>query len=410
MARSIRSHQLETRSQRLRLPIRGKPYNARIGKGLRLCYRRCRLDGTWSRLYRGELKRIAIADDFTDANGGSVLSWDQAVSRCRLDVYGADESAIEGADRPVTLDQAITAYEADLVARDGGRKNATWLRARTPAGLLKKAVSAITAKDFRGWRDSLIAEGKLTAGTVNRLRAALLAALNNQKRLDPRVRDVWSIGWPLLPNARRSRNVVLTAAEIRAVVRASYAISEALGLFVEMAAVTGARPSQLARLDCADVLAGDKVNMPTSRKGSSRKRVIGHKPVPLPPALAARLRAIAEDQPPDAALLVQDRGKGRWTAGSHHLRFLAAAKAAGLDAGVTIYALRHSYITNALLRGVPLRLVADVVDSSVTMIERSYSAHISHHGDAMLRAGLVDFSEPPPGGNVVPLARGDRPA
>jgi hypothetical protein len=285
MARSIRSY-LETRSQRLKLPIRGKPYNARIGKGLRLAYRRNAVDGTWSRLYRGELKLIGLADDYQDANGGGILSFDQAVSRVRLDVYGADEAAIEGADRPVTLDAAITAYEADLIARDGGRKNATWLRARTPADLLRKALSAITAIDFRRWRDGLVAEGKLKPGTVNRLRAALLAALNNQRKLDPRIRDTWSVGWPLLPNARRARNVVLTSAEIRAVVRASYAISEALGLFVEMAAVTGARPSQLARLDCADVLAGDKVNMPTSRKGSSRKRVIGHKPARVQPAVS----------------------------------------------------------------------------------------------------------------------------
>jgi hypothetical protein len=316
MARSIRNHHLETRTARLRLPVRGKPYNARIAKGLRLCYRRNNTDGTWNRLYRGELKVIGIADDFQDADGSRVLTFDQAVSRCRIDVYGADES-IENGDKPVTFDAAITAYEADLVARDGGRKNATWLRARTPQHLLRKALSAIAPQDFRRWRDDLIAEGKLEPGTINRLRASVFACCNNQRKLDPRIRDTWSVGWPVLPNARRSRNVVISEGERRAVVREAYANSQEFGLFVELAAVTGARPSQLARLNCGDILAGNRLHMPTSRKGNRNKRVIGHKPVPVPAKLAQRLRTIAEDRPADAPLLVQEGDKGRWTAGAH---------------------------------------------------------------------------------------------
>jgi integrase len=409
MARSIRNAQLETRTARLRLPIRGKPYNARIAKGLRLCYRRNKIDGTWNRLYKGELKVIGLADDFQDADGTRVLTFDQAVARCRQDVYGADESVTDG-DRPVTLDQAVTAYEADLVARDGGRKNATWLRSRTPADLLKKALSAIDAKDFRRWRDDLIAEGKLQPGTINRLRAAVFACCNNQKKLDARVRDTWSIGWPLLPNARKARNVVLTEAEIRALVNAAYGVTPEFGLFTEMAATTGSRPSQLARLTCADI-ATDAISMPASRKGS-RKRRTAHRPLPLPPALAKRLREIAVGRPADAPLLVQAGHKGGpWAPGAHSQPFRDAATAAGLDpAVVTIYALRHSFITSSLLRNVPIRLIAAACDTSVAMIEHTYAAYILNHGDAMLRAGMLDLSErADDAGNVVPL-RGDRSA
>ena len=408
MARSIRSAQLETRTTRLRLPVRGKPYNARVAKGLRLCYRRNKTDGTWNRLYKDELKFMALADDYQDADGVRVLSFDQAVSRCRLDVYGADES-IENGDRPITFDAGITAYEADLAARGGGKKNATWLRARTPQHLLKKALSAMDAKDFRRWRDDLIAEGKLEPGTINRLlRASVFACCNNQRKLDPRIRDTWSIGWPVLPNARRERNVVISDLETRAVVRESYAISPEFGLYVEIAATTGARPSQIARLTCGDVQP-DRMMMPVSRKGAA-KRTIAHKPVPLPAKLAQRLRSTAKDQPADAPLLVQEGGKGPWTAGAHYQKFQIAAKAAGLDpAVVTFYALRHTYITSALLRGVPIRLVADVVDSSVMMLERSYSKYIAHHGDAMLRAGMLDLSAEPATDNVkCPMRRRGR--
>jgi hypothetical protein len=281
MARSIRNYHLETRSARLRLPVRGKPYNARIAKGLRLCYRRNKIEGTWSRLFKGELKVIGVADDFQDADGVRVLTFDQAVSRSRLDVYGADELVTDG-ERPVTLDQAIVVYEADLVARGGGRKNATWLRSRAPADLLKKALSAIASQDFRRWRDDLIAEGKLEDSTINRLRACLFAACNGQRKLDPqRIRDTWTVGWEVLPNARRARNVILSQEQRRAVLRETYAISEAFGLFVEVLACTGTRPSQAARLVVGDLLA-DKlsISMPSSRKGNRGRRVIRHRPVP----------------------------------------------------------------------------------------------------------------------------------
>jgi AAA domain len=49
--------------------------------------------------------------------------------------------------------------------------------------------------------------------------------------------------------------------------------------------------------------------------------------------------------------------------------------------------------------------MAGAVDSSVAQIEKAYSAYISHHGDAMLRAGMLDLSEPADNaGNVVPLS------
>src|SRR5262249_23932833 len=82
--------------------------------------------------------------------------------------------------------------------------------------------------------------------------------------------------------------------------------------------------------------------------------------------------------------------------------FISAVKRAGLDpAKVTLYALRHSSITRALLAGVPIRIVAAQHDTSVPMLEKTYSAHISDHSDALGRRGLRDSA--PAGENVVSL-------
>jgi hypothetical protein len=72
---------------------------------------------------------------------------------------------------------------------------------------------------------------------------------------------------------------------------------------------------------------------------------------------------------------------------------------------VTIYALRHSSIVRQLLAGVPVRVVAVNHDTSVAMIERTYSRYIGDHADALARKALLDLAAAP-NGNVVSIAAG----
>lgn len=83
MARRTRSSDLEHRSNRLKLAPRGKPYSVMIGPRVHLCYRRLRTAGTWSVKCNGWLQKFAVADDFEDANGESVLEYWQALERRR---------------------------------------------------------------------------------------------------------------------------------------------------------------------------------------------------------------------------------------------------------------------------------------------------------------------------------------
>ena len=70
------------------------------------------------------------------------------------------------------------------------------------------------------------------------------------------------------------------------------------------------------------------------------------------------------------------------------------AKKAGLEE-ITIYALRHSNIVRQLLAGVPVRVVAVNHDTSIRMIERTYSRYIGDHADALTRMALLDTSTTP---------------
>jgi hypothetical protein len=68
-----------------------------------------------------------------------------------------------------------------------------------------------------------------------------------------------------------------------------------------------------------------------------------------------------------------------------------------------MYALRHSSIVRQLLGNVPVRVVAVNHDTSVAMLERTYSRHIGDHADALARRTLLDVSEPSAEPNVRPI-------
>ena len=115
--------------------------------------------------------------------------------------------------------------------------------------------------------------------TYVRIAKAFKAALNLCARRDPRIRNstAWRIGLSGISAQYESRNILrLTDKVIRAAIKAAYKLDRAFGLFVEVAAVTGARIGQIAKLLVADLRIDEgppRLMMPSSQKGSRRKRI-----------------------------------------------------------------------------------------------------------------------------------------
>jgi integrase len=214
--------------------------------------------------------------------------------------------------------------------------------------------------------------------------------LNLAAATDERItnRDAWRIGLAAIPGAAgEARNVILDERDVRAIVAAAYRVGSDLGEFVEVIAVTGARPSQAARLQGDDVQLDRKprLMMPASKKGR-RTNKNPHRPVPITEALADRLRGRK------GTLLLWSDGT-LWRASNHNRVFAKIINDAGLDpAVVTLYALRHTSIVRQLLANVPVRVVAALHDTSVAMIERTYSKYIADHADELARATLPETS------------------
>jgi integrase len=406
MPRRIRSSILETRTARLKLAQQRKPYWIAVAPGISLGYRRNAGPGAWNvRAANGKggnwIKSFCIADDHEDdADGANVLTFWQAADKAKALARGQDADA----GRPATLDEALTAYAADLAVRGAHPNNATQPRYHLTPTLLSKPVSLLTVKELRHWRNGLTKVMK--ASSLNRMCKALKAALNLAASLDNRITNAkaWTVGLAAIPEPDDTdSNIVLSDDQRRAVVARAYDISPGFGIYVEVH-TTGARSCQIALLDVGDLHAGKepKLMMPSSMKGKNRRmRPRTRKPMPITSHLAKRLKQLATGRDANEPLLLKDDGS-RWSSAAHKNLFPAAAKAARLPSHATIYALRHTAITRALLAGVPVRLVASSFDTSVQMIEKTYSKHIAHHGDDQMRKALFDIDAP---SNIIALVR-----
>jgi hypothetical protein len=144
MARKVSFSALESRSARLRLKVRRRPYSGpSLARGISLMYRRNGTNGTWViKASDGHgaywTKAFALADDFEDADGKNVLTFYQAQDAAKKLARGEDGGA---GNAPITVDGALTAYKTDLEARGANPYNADWPRIHLSGALLAKPVA-----------------------------------------------------------------------------------------------------------------------------------------------------------------------------------------------------------------------------------------------------------------------------
>ena len=248
MARRIRSADLETRTARLKLDVRKKPYTARVAPGIRLAYRRNQVCGVWSVLKADGAGGAWLQHSFPrspmtteESNGSTVLTFWEAAEIARKLARGDDPVGEVEAGRPLTIREAVAAYERDLKARDAGLENAKWLRYHLTPALMSKPVAMLTQREVRALRDGLI-DKVPKRSSVNRFMTAFKACLTLAAEDDERItnRRAWKIS--ALRDTANPRNVILTEPQVRDVVAASYQTGGyRFGLYIETVATTGVR-------------------------------------------------------------------------------------------------------------------------------------------------------------------------
>jgi integrase len=375
--------------------------------------------GVWIGKLVSDGMRVQAALGAADDGSGKGLSYIDALTAAAAwagkEKARLEESANEKADRVVTVADAIETYVKMRIARAerAGRDAETRLARHvlSDARLATLPVGRVTARTLNDWRSRLPAT--LASAGTNRLLNDFRAALNAHvaaywRDLPASVGKEIETGLKALPNAQTARQALLSDSDVRKDVDAAYGVDPDLGALALILASTGARFSQAARITVADLQPeAGRVMVPASKKGKGVKQR-RHSAVPLGPDAVERLKRLTIGRGGHEPLLTRwvsrQVGRGKWehvdrSPWLHSSEMAHAWRKALAAAGVPhveAYALRHSSIVRGLRSGVPVRIVAALHDTSTSMIEMFYSAHILDAADELARRAIVPLTSEPP--------------
>jgi len=399
MARTVRDANLETRTARLRLPIRTEPYWRGLEKGFALGYRRRGRGGTWLARRRQEdggyaEHRISTTDDLQDADGVAVLDYGQAQKAAR-DWWRAEARREEGYDSrqgPLTVADAVAEYLTAYERRGGKAVYETRRAAEThilPA-LGITSVGKLTARKIADWHHGL-AEKRARArtkrgrrqnyrevgtgldavrkrrATANRILTVLKAALNHAwKAGHVASDDAWRRVRPFKA-VETARVRYLTEAEC---VRLVNACKPDFRDLVRGALLTGCRYSELAGMQVADFNAdAGVITVRQSKAGKPRHVVLTDEGRRLFATLTAG--KLANDP-------IFTRSDGGVWGKSHQSRpVLEACKRAKIKPAISFHVLRHTHGSTLAMRGVPMGVIAEQLGHADTRMTEKHYAHLA---------------------------------
>lgn len=392
MSRSVRDATLETRTARSRLEPSGKPYYRGLEPGLHLGYRKSASGaGKWvARHYLGrgayEVETIAVADDFSDADGVAILSFRQAQELARERMVKRAHAAA-GKTGPLTVRDVVADY---LEWLEGARKSAMDARKRAEAFILPDLgaieVGALTAERLHRWHVGLTKTAprlRTKAGaeqqhrevedddeyrrrrrsTANRTLTVLKAALNRAWKAGKVSSDAaWRRVEPF-ESVDAARMRYLSVAEAKRLVNAA---EPAFRNLVQAGLQTGARYGELARLDVQDFNAdAGTIAVRTSKSGKARHVVLTDEG-------AAFFQALAAGRAGSAPLLPR-ADSGRWGASHQNRPMVDACERAKISPPISFHGLRHTWASHAVMNGVPLMVVArNLGHADTRMVEKHY--------------------------------------
>jgi integrase len=416
MPRKVRDSNLETRSARSRLKVAHKPYFRLIEPGLHLGYRKLASGpGTWIvRRYGGAGKytvknlttaddRLIVADDFSDPDGKTILSFAQAQERAKAHRAAIDT---EGDGGPYTVAMAMDDYIAFLEAH---RKTAADARYRDRAFIRPTLgtieVAKLTTKKIRDWLADLAKQPprlrtrkdkdqkfkavesddesvRRRQSSANRTFTVLKAALNLAWREGKVPSDAaWRRVKPF-KGVDAARIRYLTLAEAKRLINAS---AHDFRRLVEGALQTGARYGELTRLLVSDFNPDSgTLAVRMSKSGKPRHVVLTDEGVEF-------FKSICAGRSRDELMFIRADGNP-WLKSYQARPMIESCKAAKLTPAIGFHGLRHTWASHAVMNGVPLLIVAKNLGHSDTrMVERHYGHMSPSHVADAIRAGAPTF-------------------
>jgi integrase len=425
MARTIQNPKINTRSARTRLPMRREPYWTVISEGCALGYRRGLKGGTWVARFRDESGRqryesLGAADDARDPDNLTVYAFAQAQTKAR-DFFDRKAREIAGSlslgDRPLTVADALTMYQAAYLRRGGKALNRMESAVRTyilsELGAVK--VAKLTRRRLEQWQDSIARsparvrtrknepqrfraipdsseDARRRRSTANRVLTILKAALNHCRHEGLIASDNAWQQVKAFREADSSRVRYLSDDEARRLVNAC---RPDFRILVTAALLTGCRFGELARAVTEEFNPDSgTLLIRTSKSGKSRRVFLSDEGS----TFFAR-----QSHGKDLNALLFTKANGRpWRASDQQRPISSACLAARIEA-VTFHGLRHTYASRLAMKGVPLPVIAAQLGHSDTRMVEKHYGHLAPNyvGDTVRNAfgslHIVDL------GNVIEL-------
>jgi integrase len=361
-----------------------KPVFMSIGRGLSVGYRRNRTAGTW--VFRQsdgkggfQTRAIGHADDFNEANSEDILDFWQAQDRIRSLVQ-SDNRKIS----PLRVSEAFDGYIPKLRAKNA--RTAKDTEGRLAKHFFPKfgrrRVIDLSQTEVGNWHASLAKQSddeevvRRSKDSANRVLSMVKAFLNDawqDKRNHVPSNDAWRNVKPF-KNVSRAREVRYSPGQARVLIESC--ADEHFADLVTGSYLTGARYGELSGARIVDFDVGAKT-LRVSGKTGSRDIILQSSAVDF-------FKRITKGRPRDAFIFVKADGK-KWQPSEQTRPMKAAIKEAKLDDRGSLYALRHTYISEAIERNTPLTILAKNCGTSVRIIEKTYAK--------ILRAKEQEFVE-----------------
>jgi integrase len=413
MARKVKDKRLDSREQRLKLKVTGKPYYRAVERSVHLGYRRLKgAAGTWcARYYKGdgayEVEAIGIADDMSDADGVAVLDFWQAQGRARERMVERAHAAI-GKTGPITVADVVDDYIQHLQSEGRPASTVADVRYRDGAfirGRLGNIKAAdLTADILRKWRDALVeapARVRTRAGeaqkhrettdqrarraSANRTWTTLRAALNYAFHTDKIASDkAWKKVKPF-GSVDHARVRYLSIAEAKRLINAA---DREFRPLLQAALLTGGRYGQLAALVASDFNADAGTVTMRTRKGSGSVKTYH---VHLTAEGVKFFKAVCANRRGDDLIFTRADG-GEWRKSNQEGPIAAASVRSNIDPPANFHITRHTWASHAVMNGTPLMVVAQNLGHRDTRMVEKHYGHLapSYVADAV-RAGAPAF-------------------
>ena len=411
MARRTRDERLETRTARLKLPVRREPYWKGVQEARAIGYRRLGngKSGTWVARYYDktavtprQFLALGSADDYLDADGIDTLSFSQALDRANEFFVSCLRARGVRRER-ITVREAADHYMRAYRAK--GKKAETETQTTIDAHILPTFgsifIDDLTTLAITQWRDQLAtAPARLRSGPKTKIRKVRKAVGADAKRARRatanRILTVFKAilnlvftdglvdsddAWRRVKsfqNADAPKIRYLTDEEARTLVSSCY---EDFRNLVTAALLTGCRYGELTNLRVKDLdLHAAVAHVREGKSGKPRVAFLTEEGVELLGQLATGLSG-------DAFVLPRADGL-KWGKGHQARRMAEACGEANINPTITFHILRHTFASRLAMRGVEMSVIAAAIgDSEITCA--AHYAHLSPRYTAdRLRTGF----------------------